>query len=89
MVIDRERVRKVEVGRALAHELGHYLLARRAHSPTGLMREAFRPEDLVDPGEGQRIQLSRRDARALAWRCAPRQSSATGRASMRTPTWRG
>ena len=43
-----------------------------AHSPTGLMREAFRPEDLADPGEGQRMQLARRDARELAQRCAPR-----------------
>ena len=32
------------LGRALAHELGHYFLARRAHSPAGLMREGFRPE---------------------------------------------
>jgi hypothetical protein len=59
------------LGRALAHELGHYLLARRTHSSTGLMREAFRPEDLADPGEGQRMHLSRRDRRALAFRCAP------------------
>jgi len=30
------------LGRALAHELGHYLLNSRAHAPNGLMR-AIRP----------------------------------------------
>ena len=67
-----ERLLPRALGRALAHELGHYLLARRAHSPTGLMREAFRPEDLADPGEGPRMRLAARDARDLAARCAPR-----------------
>ena len=67
-----ERLLPRALGRALAHELGHYLLARRDHSRAGLMREAFRPEDLADAGEGQRMQLARRDARALAPRCAPR-----------------
>jgi hypothetical protein len=67
-----ERLLPRALGRALAHELGHYLLARRAHSPSGLMREAFRPEDLADEGVGQRMHLTARDARAMAERCAPR-----------------
>ena len=76
-----ERLLPRALGRALAHELGHYLLARRAHSRAGLMREAFRPEDLADDGEGQRMQLSAGDARALARRCAPRPVGLTADAS--------
>ena len=52
------------LGRALAHELGHYLLARRAHSRAGLMREAFRPEDLADDRRGATDALSSRHALA-------------------------
>jgi len=80
-----ERLLPRALGRALAHELGHYLLARRSHSPTGLMREAFRPEDLADPGEGQRMQLSRRDARELAQRCAPRVGLTADAAALAAP----
>lgn len=58
------------LGRALAHELGHYLLGRRAHSASGVMRSAFRPEDLADDGVGQRMALSAGDRRALRARCA-------------------
>jgi hypothetical protein len=76
-----ERLLPRALGRALAHELGHYLLARRAHSPTGLMREAFRPEDLADQGEGQRMRLAERDARVLGLRCAPRAGRLTADAA--------
>ena len=79
-----ERLLPRALGRALAHELGHYLLARRAHSPTGLMREAFRPEDLADQGEGQRMRLAERDARVLALRCASRPAWLSADASSRT-----
>jgi len=34
------------LGRALAHELGHYLLASKAHTPTGLMRSHWPAKDL-------------------------------------------
>jgi hypothetical protein len=57
------------LGRALAHELGHYLLGRREHSMNGVMRAAFRPEDLADEGVGQRMGLSAGDRRALRARC--------------------
>ena len=73
------------LGRALAHELGHYLLARRAHSRAGLMREAFRPEDLADDGAGPRMQLSAGDKRALVLRCAPRAVGLTADASAAAP----
>ena len=35
----------VLLGRAVAHELGHYLLRSSAHARTGLMRAAFSPRD--------------------------------------------
>jgi hypothetical protein len=34
------------LGHAIAHELGHLLLATNAHSPRGLMRASWSPEDL-------------------------------------------
>ena len=35
------------LGRAAAHELGHFLLALRGHSSSGLMRDQFSPEQLI------------------------------------------
>jgi hypothetical protein len=40
------------VGRVLAHELGHYLLASRQHSPRGLMRASFSINELQGPDVG-------------------------------------
>jgi hypothetical protein len=37
------------VGRALAHELGHYLLGSLEHADRGLMRAVIDPESLVSP----------------------------------------
>ena len=37
------------VGRALAHEIGHYLLASPTHAGRGLMRAVIYPKDLVSP----------------------------------------
>jgi hypothetical protein len=37
------------LGRVLAHEIGHYLLAWRGHTSEGLMRADFREDLLVDP----------------------------------------
>ena len=37
------------LGRALAHEIGHYLLRSRNHSPAGLMRALQPAADLVAP----------------------------------------
>jgi hypothetical protein len=38
------------LGRVLAHEIGHYLLASRVHTSAGLMRAAFDGDELVRPG---------------------------------------
>jgi hypothetical protein len=35
------------LGRALSHELGHYLLKSKEHSPRGLMRAAWRSEEFL------------------------------------------
>jgi hypothetical protein len=37
------------MSRAIAHELGHYLLATRAHTRHGLMRGALTAEDVMQP----------------------------------------
>jgi hypothetical protein len=62
------------MARAIAHELGHYLLASRDHASRGLMRGQLTPDDIMqprrssyrlDPGEVRRLQrgvlLARRD----------------------------
>ena len=38
------------LGRILAHEIGHRLLGLPAHDRAGLMRSAFRPGELREPG---------------------------------------
>lgn len=46
------------LGRALAHEIGHYVLRSRAHTPDGLMRAHFRAADLLDDST-RRVDLTR------------------------------
>src|SRR5262249_62227512 len=36
------------LGRALAHEIGHYLFGTREHTTDGLMRPQFSPQDLLE-----------------------------------------
>ena len=38
------------LGRVLAHEIGHYLLASRRHAGDGLMRASFDGDELLRPG---------------------------------------
>ena len=38
------------LGRVLAHEIGHYLLASRLHASDGLMRASFDGDELLRPG---------------------------------------
>jgi hypothetical protein len=47
--VQREVLGRV-MGRALAHEIGHYLLASRLHTTSGLMRAALPAQELVRPG---------------------------------------
>jgi hypothetical protein len=38
------------LGRAVAHEIGHYLLATRTHADQGLMRASIAAHEFADPG---------------------------------------
>ncbi len=40
-------------GRALAHEIGHYLLSSKAHTKTGLMRASLPDHDLIAESAGK------------------------------------
>jgi Zn-dependent peptidase ImmA (M78 family) len=53
------------MGRALAHELGHYLLASKAHTERGLMKAIMTASELFMP-----------DARAFRLEPAQRRSVA-------------
>jgi hypothetical protein len=55
------------LGRAVAHEIGHYLLGTSAHARTGLMRAEFTPREFVDP-HGSMFELSGESAREIARR---------------------
>jgi hypothetical protein len=52
------------IGRALAHEIGHFLLAAPVHASTGLMRAVLDPERLVNPGV-EHFKLEASDVRML------------------------
>jgi hypothetical protein len=52
------------VGRALAHEIGHYLLASSKHADDGLMRPMITPQQFVRIGH-RHLQLMPEDVRAL------------------------
>src|SRR5439155_20334682 len=45
-VLEREMKLARAMGRALAHELGHYLLASKLHTPGGLMQAVHKTSDL-------------------------------------------
>jgi hypothetical protein len=56
------------LGRALAHEIGHYVLGSRSHTRNGLMAAGFRPDD-VTLGEAARFRLSEAQAAAVRVQC--------------------
>lgn len=51
------------LGRALAHEIGHYLLGTRDHSPAGLMRADFTAREFADIHAGAGFLLHEADRR--------------------------
>ena len=65
------------MGRALAHELGHYLLASKAHAVTGLTRGTLSAETLFSPARS-RLELPRMIRETLMARLA---ESASGTAN--------
>ncbi|HMF95659.1 MAG TPA: hypothetical protein VKE96_15260 [Vicinamibacterales bacterium] len=57
------------MGRALAHELGHYLLASKAHTQRGLMRASHTASEFFDfSRRGFEIDLAQRQLIAALWR---------------------
>jgi len=53
------------LGRALAHEIGHFLLRSQQHSAAGLMRASQSTAELVDPNR-RRFELTAADVSRLA-----------------------
>lgn len=61
------------LGRALAHEIGHYILRSSRHSPTGLMRATHSVQAFLDPARAAfRLALEERQALVLRLLDAPR-----------------
>ena len=60
------------MGRALAHELGHYLLASKVHTRGGLMKAVLTALELFTPdASGFRIEPAQRGAIAARVRGQP------------------
>jgi hypothetical protein len=73
----QERMIATMIGRALAHEIGHYLLASSKHASEGLMRPMITPAQFVQIGR-RHLKLVPEDVRALrAARLANCQLSAS------------
>jgi hypothetical protein len=45
LVREKEASRPLVLAVAIAHEVGHVLLGQNSHSPTGIMRSLWKPED--------------------------------------------
>jgi hypothetical protein len=58
------------MGRALAHEIGHYLLASKAHTPTGLMMARRTASELFG-SDRRRFGIEVLQRQAIAARLAP------------------
>jgi hypothetical protein len=60
----QERLLGRMIGRAVAHEVGHYLLASSKHAGTGLMKPLITPAEFVREGR-KHLKLVQDDVRAL------------------------
>ena len=70
------------LGRALAHEIGHYLLGTSRHTARGLMRARFLPLELPESATRQRYGLDPVDRDALRL-CRPVATSQEGLRAVR------
>jgi hypothetical protein len=68
------------LGRALAHEIGHYLLRKSRHTSRGLMRAHFYPLELLEPATRDRYSLDPADRAALR-SCRPVAATIAGGSS--------
>ncbi len=73
------------VGRALAHEIGHYLLGPE-HSRAGLMRAEFDPQDVL-AGDPKAVSLTGPQLQRLTSHCVERQCSAMEPARQSRPVF--
>jgi hypothetical protein len=69
----------IVLGRAVAHEIGHYLLDTNAHAPYGLMRATIDAREFADPRTGA-FRLDRESIAHLAAR-ASRNAADDGESS--------
>jgi hypothetical protein len=76
------------LGRALAHEVGHYVLGSRDHARTGLMAAHFRPDD-VTFGSSTRFGLSQETGAAVRNQCVARVPAGVRAESLRLPVTPG
>jgi hypothetical protein len=75
-VIQRDSLLARAMGRALAHELGHYLLASKAHAPRGLMKAVLTATELFSvDAKPFEIEPSQRRAVAARLRGEPLAAS--------------
>ena len=80
-----EELHGTVLGRALAHEIGHYLLGPE-HSPAGLMRAEFDPQDVL-AGDPKAVSLTGPQLQRLTSRCDERQCSAIETARQSRPVF--
>jgi hypothetical protein len=71
-IVQRETLLARAMGRALAHELGHYLLASKVHTGRGLMKAILTAAELFSPdADGFRIEPAQRRVIAARLRGEP------------------
>jgi hypothetical protein len=71
-IMQREILLARAMGRALAHELGHYLLASKVHTERGLMKATMTAAELFMPDSGAlRLELAQRRTVAARLRGEP------------------
>ena len=81
-LLERETYLARALGRALAHEMGHYLLAAKTHTATGLMKANFSASEFFVPDHSQ-FRLTSAQLATVAARLdtAPLVAAATSGAS--------
>lgn len=75
-ISQRETLLARAMGRALAHELGHYLLASKVHTEQGLMKAILTAAELFSP-DSDRLRIEPAQRRTIAARLSrePRVAS--------------
>ena len=63
------------IGRALAHEIGHYLFASKVHTPAGLMKAVHSAVELFSPTRGHFMVTAAEQMRVVARRTAVEMAS--------------